>query len=333
MAIEGHRQGPRGDHKKMSREEMDKELKETREELNRLMLKWQSIQQGEKGSWRYEWPMKKKVKWPIQQLISRKQKQMLRRWLRQVENLRNTEEDMVYICEPEYGESLSDEEGRSVGDLIYFQEGNEKRSVEDLIDFQEGRKEKSGFQVGKEEMRLSESLKNSEKSSYQQGVLTEKKREMRLSESLRNSEESSDQQGVLTEEKEEEVGEKPHENEDSCGIADHMNEYDEKLNTSTLEEEDQRCILIIGGINIFLPRIPVEASACVAREEVMQEASKEEAIGPNVFKTNSLCVAGAEEEERQPTETVMEEEKEKTLKSSQEMKEEEAHIVVSQRNV
>jgi hypothetical protein len=76
--------------------------------------------------------------------------------------------------------------------------------------------------VGKEERRLSESLKNSERSSDQQGVLTEeKKEEMRLSESLMNSEKSSDQQGAL-------IG----------------------------EEEDQRCILIIGGISIFLPSNP-----------------------------------------------------------------------------
>jgi hypothetical protein len=54
---------------------------------------------------------------------------------------------------------------------------------------------------------------------------------MRLFESLINSEESSDQQGVLT------------------------------------EEEDQRHILIIGGINIFLPSIPVEASAHVEGAE------------------------------------------------------------------
>jgi hypothetical protein len=119
MATEGHRQGPRGDHKRMRREEMDKELKETREELNRLMLKWKKMQQGEKGRWRYEWPMKKKVKWPIQQLISRRKKKILRRWLRQVENLRNTEEKMVYICEPEDGESLDGEE-RSTEDLIDF---------------------------------------------------------------------------------------------------------------------------------------------------------------------------------------------------------------------
>jgi hypothetical protein len=297
MATEGHRQGPRGDHKQMRKEEMDKELNETREELNRLMLQWQRMQQG---SWRYEWPMKGKVKWPIQQLISRKQKQMLKRWLRQVENLSDTEEEMVYICEPEIGESLDEEEERSVEDLTDFQEGNEKRSVKDLIDCQEGRNENSGFQVGKEEVRLSESLENSEESSYQQGVLTGE---------------------------EEEAGEKPHQHEDSCGVADHVNEDDEKLNTSTLEEEDQRCILIIGGIGIFLPSSPTEASACVAHEEVMQEASREEAMGPNVFKTNSACVAGAGEG-RQPTETVMEEEEGETSSQSLEGREDLNHVLM-----
>jgi hypothetical protein len=121
----------------MSQEEMDKELKETQERLDRLM---QKMQQEAQGSWRYEWPMKQKVKWPIQQLISRRQKQVLRRWLRQVKNLSDIEEEMVYICEPESGESLNDEEERSVEDLTDFQEGNKKRSVEDLTDFQEGRK-------------------------------------------------------------------------------------------------------------------------------------------------------------------------------------------------
>jgi hypothetical protein len=63
--------------------------------------------------------MKMKVRWPIQQLTSRKKKQMLRRWMRQVENLNNIEEEMVYVCEPKYGESLGDEEGRSIEDLKY----------------------------------------------------------------------------------------------------------------------------------------------------------------------------------------------------------------------
>jgi hypothetical protein len=120
-----------------------------------------------------------------------------------VENLKNIEAKMVYICELKYGETLDGEE-RTAEDLIYFQEGNDNISAEYLKYFEEGKKEKLGCQVGKEEMRLYESLKNSEKSSYQQGVLTEKKENMRLYESLRNSGESSDQQGVLIGEKEEE---------------------------------------------------------------------------------------------------------------------------------
>jgi hypothetical protein len=74
-----------------------------------------------------------------------------------------------------------------------------------------------------------------------------KGREMRLSESLGSSEASSSQQGVII---------------DSCGFSYHVNEYDEKLNASGIEEEDQRNILIIGGIQIFLLDRPVEAKAC-----------------------------------------------------------------------
>jgi hypothetical protein len=81
---------------------------------------------------------------------------------------------------------------------------------------------------------------------------------------------------------------------------------------------------MIGGIGIFLPNIPTEASASVAREEVMQQASEKEAMVPNVLKSNSLCIAGATEE-RQPTKTVMEE-KEKTLESSQERRKEEHSV-------
>jgi len=53
----------------MSKDRMDKQFKETREELDKLMI---IIKQEEKGSWRYEWPTKKKVRWPIEDLISRK---------------------------------------------------------------------------------------------------------------------------------------------------------------------------------------------------------------------------------------------------------------------
>jgi hypothetical protein len=64
--------------------------------------------------------MKKKVKCPIQKLLVRAQKNMLRVWLRYVESLRG-EEEMVHIYEPEARKSLSDnEEKRSSRYLIKF---------------------------------------------------------------------------------------------------------------------------------------------------------------------------------------------------------------------
>jgi hypothetical protein len=135
----------------------------------------------------------------VQRLLARRQQQVLKRWLRHVEN-------------------LSDQGKRSGRGLVDFQVGNEKGSV-DLINFQEGRGDIPIFQVGKgEEM---------------------------------SSAESSCQQGMSTNGKE--AKERPHPYEDSCGTASHVNEDDEKLKTSFTEEEDQRSILIIGGIEIFLP--------------------------------------------------------------------------------
>jgi hypothetical protein len=49
--------------------------------------------------------------------------------------------------------------------------------------------------------------------------------------------------------------------EDSCGFVDHMNEDDEKLETSTIKEEYKKSILIIGGIKEFLPNSQVKDSA------------------------------------------------------------------------
>jgi hypothetical protein len=106
---------------------------------------------------------------------------------------------------------------RDLGGLIGFQVGNEKGSV-DLVNCQEGRGDIPNFQVGKgEEM---------------------------------SSAESSCQQGVLTDGEEEE---RPHPYEDSCRTASHVNEDDDKLKTSITEEKDQRSILVIGGVEIFLP--------------------------------------------------------------------------------
>jgi hypothetical protein len=106
--------------------------------------------------------------------------------------------------------------------------GNEKRTI-DLINYQEGREENPIFLMGKgEEM---------------------------------SSTKGSCQQGVVTYGKEEE--ERPHPYEDSCGVAYHVNEHRERLNNSIVKEEDQRSILIIGGIKIFLPIMLAEASAQV----------------------------------------------------------------------
>jgi len=106
------------------------------------------MQQEEHVHWRYEWPMKHKIKCLVQNLLARRQQQVLRRWLRESETLCSTEE-MVYICEPKVGESLNDEEEKISIDLINYhggsdenldcQVGNERRSLVDLIDIQEGR--------------------------------------------------------------------------------------------------------------------------------------------------------------------------------------------------
>jgi hypothetical protein len=90
-----------------------------------------------------------KIKWHVQKLLARKEQQIVRRWLREVETLSDTGK-VVHICEPEVRKSLSDEGSNCQG-------GNRKRSTIDLINFQEGRDENSDFQVGNE-MRSSEDL-------------------------------------------------------------------------------------------------------------------------------------------------------------------------------
>jgi hypothetical protein len=82
------------------------------------------MQQDAKTHWVYEWPMKTKVKWPVKELLARRQQRLLRRWLRYVKSLRDIEE-MVHACEPEAGRNLSDdEEERSSRDLIDCQVGS-----------------------------------------------------------------------------------------------------------------------------------------------------------------------------------------------------------------
>jgi hypothetical protein len=50
-----------------------------------------------------------------------------------------------------------------------------------------------------------------------------------------------------------EAKEKPHSDEDSCRTMNYMNEDDQKLQTSVIEKEDWRVILIIRGVEIFMP--------------------------------------------------------------------------------
>jgi hypothetical protein len=87
------------------RTEMDKELYDIKREMEELEMK---MRQDKKPRWVHEWPMKKpKVKWPVRELMVKRQRRLLRRWLRYAENLKATEEEMVYICEPETGERVS----------------------------------------------------------------------------------------------------------------------------------------------------------------------------------------------------------------------------------
>jgi hypothetical protein len=107
---------------------MDKELTEIRARMEELAFQ---MQQDAKSRWVYEWPMKTKVKWPVKELLARRQWRVLKEWLRYVEDLR-VEEEVVHVCEPEAGRNLSDDE--------------EKRSLEDLRDCQAGSEEFSIFQ-------------------------------------------------------------------------------------------------------------------------------------------------------------------------------------------
>jgi hypothetical protein len=126
-------------------------------ELDRIALK---MQQEAKVRWRYKSPLNRKEKWHVQNVLARRQQYLLRRWLRHVEILRDTEE-VVHICEPEIGKILSDdEEKRSIDPMSYqeggdelsgFHTGNGRISVIDLSDYQVGSDEILDCQVGNPE--------------------------------------------------------------------------------------------------------------------------------------------------------------------------------------
>jgi hypothetical protein len=54
------------------------------------------MQQDTKSRWVYEWPMRTKEKWPVKDLMAKRQKRLLKIWLRHVENL-NGPEEMVHV--------------------------------------------------------------------------------------------------------------------------------------------------------------------------------------------------------------------------------------------
>ena len=62
MVTEGHMGGQSRDHQQKNKVEIDKELTEIREKMERLALK---MQQDAKVHWTYEWPLKRKVKWLV----------------------------------------------------------------------------------------------------------------------------------------------------------------------------------------------------------------------------------------------------------------------------
>jgi hypothetical protein len=75
-------------------------------------------------------------------------------------------------------------------------------------------------------------------------------------------EEVSSVESSLTEE---EAREKPHSDRDSCRTMSRVNEDDDKLETFiTVKEEGQRDVLIIGGVEIFLPNDQGEANTYIA---------------------------------------------------------------------
>jgi hypothetical protein len=162
--------------------------------------------------------------------------------------------------------------GRSA--LSSFQVDNGGRSVDDLINVQEGSDGSSSFQVGNEEGSLHQL-------EFHGGRREIPYRQVGEGEEM-NSVESSYQNGVLID-------------EHSCGFADQVNEDDEKLNTPIIAEDYQRCLLIVGGIQIFLPNSPTETNTRVAHEEVVQQEYEKEAMWPIAFKDKCVYNAGATE--------------------------------------
>ena len=68
MATEGHGRGGKKNHQQQRKDEMDKELIEVRERMKELALR---VQQNTKTHCVYEWPLRRKAKWPVKKLLAK----------------------------------------------------------------------------------------------------------------------------------------------------------------------------------------------------------------------------------------------------------------------
>jgi hypothetical protein len=85
------------------------------------------------------------------------------------------------------------------------------------------------------------------------------------------------------------------EDEDSCGFPNHVNEDDDKLKTFTIREADLRSLIMIGGIEIFLPLAQEEAEIWVA-DTAKTEGQLAEIVAEELEQISEAAQAGEENE-------------------------------------
>jgi hypothetical protein len=161
------------------------------------------------------------------------------------------------------------------------------RSRQDLKDCQEGSGSISDCQVGRDEhARLSESFMDSEVSSIQQGVL------MKMgSVDLIIYQESSEQIPYFHVGRDEQVSwNQPEEVTEQVS-----SEMDLDQHVQLTEEEDQRNLLMIGGIEVFLPLTQEEAETCIV-DVATTEGQLAETVAEGLEKMSEATQAGEENE-------------------------------------
>jgi hypothetical protein len=65
---------------------MDKELAKIRSRMEELALR---MQQDARTHWVYEWPLRRKAKWPVKELLARRQWRLLKGLLKHAKILRD----------------------------------------------------------------------------------------------------------------------------------------------------------------------------------------------------------------------------------------------------